>query len=444
MSVETTLADLLRGSAFQGYAYSYPHKMAYRRLDPPVLLSPLWAAEDRAKLFLYVHLPFCEMRCGFCNLFTTTNPEAGFTGLYLDALERQMCALAEILDPHAFRRAAFGGGTPSFLSTPELERLFTMLQRRLGGLESGVSVSFETSPATVTAEKLAFLRERGITRLSIGVQSFLLEETKALGRPQKPAVLHDALELLRNAHFPILNLDLIYGIPGQTASSWQASLEAALHYAPAELYLYPLYVRPLTGLDRLGREPGDTRLELLEQARDYLATHGYEQISMRLFRRRDVNADPAEGPVYCCQEDGMVGLGAGARSYTAALHYSSEYAVGRTGIREILEHYTQRETKEFMSADYGCAINPAEQRRRYVIKSLLRREGLDTTAYQAEFGTSVWDDVPELRELPELDLAATHSGVLRLTPVGMNLSDVIGPWLYSREMRELMENFALA
>ncbi|MBA3469943.1 MAG: coproporphyrinogen III oxidase family protein, partial [Herpetosiphonaceae bacterium] len=242
--------------------------------------------------------------------------------------------------------------------------------------------------------------------------------------------------------FPTLNIDLIYGLPGQTVASWLHSLEAALRFAPEELYLYPLYVRPLTGLDRRGTGLDvDLRLECYRAARARLLDAGYAQVSMRMFRAR--HAPEQSGPVYCCQSDGMVGLGAGARSYTRDLHYSSEYAVGATSIKGILSDYIRQPAAAFAQARYGCAVDAAEQRRRYVIQSLLQADGLDCGAYQAQFGSAVWVDLPELAEVLAYDLAHQEGPILRLSAAGMERSDTLGPWLYSPRVRQLMEVYEL-
>lgn len=441
-----TLAERLRQQPFQGYAYSYPHKLAYRPLRPALPLAPLWAGEDRDALFLYVHLPFCEMRCGFCNLFTTANPAQSQVEQYLAALARQMEVIGDLLGPHRFARAAFGGGTPTFLSAGEIRRLFSLIERHLGGLPRGVPVSFEMSPATVCREKMQALRECGVTRASIGVQSFVPAELKALGRPQDLRHVAQALDGMRAAGFQILNIDLIYGAPGQAPESWERSLREALRWEPEELYLYPLYVRPLTGLERLGREPSDARVELYRRGREHLLAAGYEQISMRLFRRAGTQAEPGEGPFYCCQEDGMLGFGAGARSYTQAVHYSTEYAVGRSGVQEIIHDYTGRSAAQFMVADYGCELDAGEQRRRHIIKSLLRSTGLDAAHYETLFGSHLADDFPELRELRELGLAVetADGGRIVLTAAGMERSDTIGPALFSEPMQQRMQDYELA
>ncbi|HSJ02608.1 MAG: coproporphyrinogen III oxidase family protein, partial [Verrucomicrobium sp.] len=116
------------GGFFQGYAYAYPHKMAYQVLEPALPLKDVWSGEDLNQLFLYAHIPFCEMRCGFCNLFTTTGADDKVTTRYLDALERQVEQVHEALGNNArFARGAIGGGTPTYLDEAELERLFHIL-----------------------------------------------------------------------------------------------------------------------------------------------------------------------------------------------------------------------------------------------------------------------------------------------------------------------------
>lgn len=438
-----TLRERLQDDPFQGYAYAYPHKTAYRHFPEPHPLDELWAREDKSSLFLYLHLPFCEMRCGFCNLFTTVNPREGHVGRYLDALERQADAVHGALGEFSYSRGAIGGGTPTFLSTAEMARVFTML-RQSGGVKKGIPLSCELSPATSEPEKIAQLLEEGVTRASIGVQSFLEPETRSLGRPQKPAVLHTALERLAAAGFPVLNIDLIYGIEGQMVASWLQSLEQAMAYAPQEMFLYPLYVRPLTGLGRKGRDPSDLRLDLFRAGRDFLLERGYHQVSLRLFRRNECPVEGDGGPSYCCQEDGMVGLGAGARSYTSQVHYCTEYAVGRLGIQAILDDFIDRPAAHHGSAWYGYELSPPEQKRRYLIKSLLRADGLDEAAYAKWSGGSWQDHFPQLAELVDTALAVRESGRLRLTRAGLERADTIGPWLYSDAVEARMEDYELA
>jgi oxygen-independent coproporphyrinogen-3 oxidase len=282
----------------------------------------------------------------------------------------------------------------------------------------------------------------GADRVSIGVQSFIDAECKAVNRPQQAADVHRALRAIRDAGPATLNIDLMYGLPGQTEATWRHSLGAALEYRPEELYLYPLYVRPLTTLGRKQAEADDRhRIALYEQGRDLLVSLGYRQVSMRMFRRAD--AASANGPVYCCQDDGMIGLGVGARSYTRRVHYSSEWAVGARGVREIIDRWIVRPDSAFAVADYGIVLDADEQRRRWSILSLLSDEGLDLAAYRKRFGSEPTIDLPRLAELASQGLARRDRDTLRLTPAGLGRADAIGPWLFSPAVQQKMSTYEL-
>ncbi|WP_326821905.1 STM4012 family radical SAM protein [Streptosporangium sp. NBC_01756] len=457
---------------YQGYVYAYPHKTAYRPLRPRPSLRDVWAAEPSGSLSLYLHIPFCEMRCGFCNLFTRTGAPEELVAAYLDALERQARAVRDALEEPRFVTAAIGGGTPTYLSAAELTRMFDLTEQIMGADLRAVPLSVETSPATATADRLAVLAERGATRVSIGVQSFIDAEARAAVRPQRRHEVETALGRIREAGFEALNIDLIYGIDGQTERSWRHSLDAALAWRPEELYLYPLYVRPLTGLGRRAHDWDDHRLGLYRQGRDHLLAAGYEQVSMRMFRL----PGSAGATEYCCQSDGMVGLGCGARSYTADLHYSYEYAVGAGQVRAIIDDYVRLAPEEFAVANVGFRLGEDERRRRHLIQSLLQAEGLETAAYRERFGTEVTADfdaelgslaargwlepvgpgtrgtfdnldAPGPAEFSGAEPAGisgarvADTGRLRLTAEGLAHSDAIGPALFSSRVRELMAGY---
>ncbi|MEU8136913.1 STM4012 family radical SAM protein [Streptodolium elevatio] len=449
------------GSPYAGYVYSYPHKTAYRPLAPKPALRDVWQGQDLSSLFLYLHIPFCEMRCGFCNLFTRTGAPEELVSRYLDALERQALAVREALPGARFAVGAVGGGTPTYLEAPELERLFTIATDVMGADLAAIPLSVETSPATATPDRLAVLAAHGTTRVSIGVQSFDDAEARAAGRPQRRAEVENALAAIRDAAIPELNIDLIYGIDGQTRASWIASIDAALAWRPEELYLYPLYVRPLTGLGRRAVTRADwdaDRLALYRVGRDHLRAAGYEQVSMRMFRRADAvpairadadkapGTDASTGTAYCCQRDGMVGLGCGARSYTSDLHYSFDYAVGIGEVRAIIDEYVALDQAAFARARVGYRLDASEQRRRHLLTSLLQAEGLDTADYRARFGTQPGagpgdDFADELSPLADAGLLTATADRLHLTEDGLAWSDAIGPRLFSARTGALMDGY---
>jgi len=445
---------------FSAYTYSYPHKTAYRALSP-MTLDDLWRDENQKSLFLYLHVPFCEFRCGFCNLFTHAQPEKGLSTRYLAALKRQAESVRDAIPDAQFAQMAIGGGTPTYLNNEELVQLFQIITETMGGRPSDVPVSVEASPATIDPEKLRLLKELGVDRLSVGVQSFNHKEAHAIGRPEKPDCVSRAMEALIEADFETLNVDLIYGGEGQSIEDWLGSVDQTMAFSPQEIFLYPLYVRQLTGLDRVGtmsdlplREQDawdQKRLTAYREARDRLVAKGYRQKSLRMFQlenhvvsKLDGKTDFGQSSIYRCQDDGMVGLGSGARSYTSRVHYSTEYAVNSKAVLGIIHDFISRDAGQFSMADYGIELTEDDQRRRFVILSLLMAEGLSRVEYQNRFdstGNDVLDDLPELLDLAKNELATIDAERIQLTQAGIELSDAIGPWLYSARVQTAMEEY---
>ncbi|MEU2086349.1 STM4012 family radical SAM protein [Streptomyces albus] len=467
---------------YEQYVYAYPHQKAYRLLENGPLLSELWSRERLDNLSLYAHIPFCEMRCGFCNLFTRTGAPEEITRAFLATLRRQAHVTREALeakgDPIRFTLAAFGGGTPTYLTAAELAELCDICETVMGADLRAVPFSVETSPATATADRLAVLAERGATRLSIGVQSFLDEEARAAVRPQKRAEVDAALARLKEAGFPVLNIDLIYGIDGQTERSFRTSLDAALDWEPEEIYLYPLYVRPLTGLstrhDKAQQLWDAQRLALYRFGRDHLLAAGYRQTSLRVFQRPGTAADTGgrqrpgtgggeESISEYNQQAGMVGLGVGARSFTETMHYTTDYAVAVPEVRRIIDEYIATPTESFRRVQWAFEMDDDERRRMYVLQALLEADGMSVSGYRDRFGTVPAEDFPqEFRLLAGqgwLDLAGDGNGaggagrarksaarvadldVLRLTPEGLAWADAVGPVFFSQRVRDALAHY---
>ncbi|RAU99878.1 STM4012 family radical SAM protein [Paenibacillus sp. YN15] len=433
----------MRAEPYRSYLYSYPHKTAYRELTPGMPLAELWAKETAESFFLYMHIPFCGARCGFCNLFTLPDRKPELHRQYVDALERQARQWAPLVSHRPFARFAIGGGTPTLLAPELLDRLFGIAEEVMGLERSQASISVEASPDTVTPERLDILRERRVDRVSMGVQSFVEAESAAIYRPQKPLEVERALDRLRRYDFPVLNLDLIYGLPGQTVQSWLYSLERALLFAPEEIFLYPLYTREHTILKPGDRRPeaSDLRMACYIAARDRLLAEGYIQSSMRRFAKPPAHSGKAVLP-YGCQEEGLVGLGCGARSYTRRVHYATRYAVSRVVSERIIRDYIA--AGRYDVADYGIVLDGREERRRYILKAILHQEGLALPAYEERFGSSALEDCPELQVLLKAEWATRIEETVRLTEEGLAHSDAIGDELISPEVRQRMEGFIFA
>jgi oxygen-independent coproporphyrinogen-3 oxidase len=439
----------LRDNAYPGYVYGYPHKKAYRPLAAPRTLDEVWAGEPRRALSCYVHVPFCNQRCSFCNLFTFVPPGASPAGAYLDALEREAAAYGRVLGPEArFARLYIGGGTPTYFTDGELRRLVSLLRDNLGVRPQETFGCIEASPETLDEGKVALLRELGFQRLSLGVQSFVAEELRQVNRRFDFALNRRAVDLVGRAGFPHFNVDLIYGLPGQTAATWRRSLDEAIDSAATSLFLYPLYVRPLTGLDRRADVPPcPTTHEMgamYDAAREQLSAAGFTQITMRQFLRGVDLARPQaaeEDREYRCQRDATVGLGAGARSYTGRLHYSTPWKMIGHNIRGVVEGYVAAVRRGDFLVRHGFELDDDETRRRFTILSLLY-DGLDLRAFADLFRTDAiaeyagaWDLLREEGCVEERDSR------FRLTPRGVRHADVVGQLFFSERVRRLIDEY---
>jgi oxygen-independent coproporphyrinogen-3 oxidase len=186
---------------------------------------------------LYVHLPFCAHRCGYCDFVTLVGRNADH-GAYVDALLRELDLDRSHLAAEV-ETVFLGGGTPTFLAPEALSRL-------LDALPAAEELTIEANPETVTPALAASLREAGVNRISLGTQSFQPHLLEVLERRARPDVVRRAFYHLRDARFDNISLDLIYGIPGQSAADLDRDLEAALDLAPEHLSLYELEAKPGT------------------------------------------------------------------------------------------------------------------------------------------------------------------------------------------------------
>jgi putative oxygen-independent coproporphyrinogen III oxidase len=186
---------------------------------------------------LYVHLPFCAHRCGYCDFVTVVGRE-GQHRAYVDALLSEL-ELSRPLLADEVETVYLGGGTPTLTETRELVRL-------LEALPAAAEVTVEANPETVTAELARALRDAGVTRISLGAQSFRAHLLETLERRATPESVRGAVHTLRDASFDNISLDLLYGIPGQTASDLEADLGDALALEPEHLSLYELEAKPGT------------------------------------------------------------------------------------------------------------------------------------------------------------------------------------------------------
>ena len=234
---------------------------------------------------LYLHVPFCHTRCHYCDF----NTYAGILPLrepYVQALQVEIKQAGELArHPDGTARRArtifFGGGTPSLLSATQTSHLLQAC-RRAFALDEDAEITLEANPGTLTPEHLIELRAAGINRLSIGAQSFDAALLKTLGRIHSPGEIYQAVHAARAAGFTSINLDFMFGLPGQTMQHWHETLDQALALRPEHLSLYSLIIEEGTPFYTWTQEgsitPGDEDVcaDMYEYADERLQAAGYE------------------------------------------------------------------------------------------------------------------------------------------------------------------------
>ena len=274
---------------------------------------------------LYVHLPFCAHRCGYCD-FVTVVGQAGQHRAYVDALLRELELERGALEDE-LETVFLGGGTPTFTALPELVRL-------LGTLPAAGEVTVEANPETVTAELARALRSAGVTRVSLGAQSFRPELLRVLERVAGPDDVRRAVHHLRDAGFDNISLDLVYGIPGQGPAELEADLGDALALEPEHLSCYELEAKPGTRFthawgEELARQ-ADAMEDYFERVVARLSRAGYRWYETANFcraeRGRDLRARHNLG--YWLGHD-YLGIGIGAVTTIRSRRWRNTPRLGR-------------------------------------------------------------------------------------------------------------------
>ena len=376
-------------------------------------------------LGLYVHVPFCASTCDFCAFYQTA-PTA-------DGIERYMTGVAAEADLVAWegRRVDtvfWGGGTPGLLAPKEIRRLGGIVRGRLAGGAREWTV--EMAPASVTEARLEALKEIGVTRISMGAQSFQPALLDGLGRQHTREQIFRAYERIRAADFASVNIDMMFALPGQDEAAWLADLGEALALAPDHLSTYCLTFEEDTKL-WVKLSKGQVKLDVEHEARLYettwarMAEAGYAQYEVSNFAR-DGHACVHNLNTWRMHE--WVGLGPSA---------ASQHAGWRGGNVADLEKWRAGVAEGGRVTEDRVALTPALLAEDALIFGVRMNAGVDLAELRGRFPSAPWAAVDtEIGRLADAEVAEVVGGHLRLTPRGRIIADAVGA--------ELMEAFAQA
>jgi oxygen-independent coproporphyrinogen-3 oxidase len=381
-------------------------------------------------LALYLHLPFCDHKCAYCDF----NSYAGLDHLiprYVEALSRETALWREIVAGWTVQTVFFGGGTPSLTPLPLLQQVLRAVSASFS-LDSGVEITLEANPGTVDEPYLRGLQALGVNRLSIGVQSFDDDELCRLDRIHDAGQAVAAYRAARLAGFDNVNLDLIFGLEGQDLAGWRRNLARASELAPEHLSLYALTVEPGTKLgwqvrEGLAPEPDpDLQADMYELTTDAMAAGGYAQYEISNW---SLPGRQCRHNLVYWRNDPYLGLGAGAHSRFLDRRFSVVSAPA-TYIRRVADATgglvgdNEPLAGRYPQIAHEAAIDPVVDASDTLVLGLRLNEGVDLAAFTHRFGASVESSYgAALDELEAWGILERREGRLRLTNRGRLVSN---------------------
>jgi len=407
---------------------SYPTAAGFRHCaEPSALLAHVDEANRTAALplSLYFHLPFCASLCWFCGCTTVIGPPAGAAARYLDYLEKEIKLMAPRV--RADRRVVqvhLGGGTPTFLTAAELTRLAGMIRGHFN-VAPDAELSVEIDPRRLVPGQVDALRAAGFTRASLGVQDFDPRVQLAIHRVQPRAQTEQAIAWLRAAGFNSINVDLIYGLPLQTAESFARTLEQVQELAADRLaifsYAHVPWMKPAQRiLERRQLPAPEVKLGMFKRAVETLTAGGYHYIGLDHFARPDEELSRAQAAGTLQRNFQGYSTRAGAEVMGFGMSSIAQTPASYRQNHKELERYYAALDAGVVPVARGLELTDEDQRRREIIMRLMCRLRLDF----AELSRDLACDFPSIyaTQLARLGPLAVD-GLVRFTREGVEVTD---------------------
>lgn len=360
---------------------------------------------------VYIHIPFCHQICNYCdfNKFFFHNQPVDE---YIESLGKEMALWANDLQKAEIETIFIGGGTPTSLSVDQLDRLLELITTYIP-MEHVTEFSSEANPDELTLDKMQKMREFGVNRLSMGVQTFDQNLLKVLGRTHSNDHVYEVINHAKQTDFPSISIDLMYGLPNQTMDQWKASLQEAFRLKIPHISAYSLLVEPKTifynllSKGKLSLPGEDLEAEMYGYLLEEMQSHGYIQYEISNFAY--VGKESKHNLLYW-NNDEYIGLGAGAHGYVNGKRYSNHGP-----IKKYMQTIDTGEQPLMMQKE----VTNVEKMEEEMFLGLRKNEGVSLAKFEERYGLTLRDVYgKELDELLQRELLVLENNFVRLTSRG--------------------------
>jgi oxygen-independent coproporphyrinogen-3 oxidase len=365
---------------------------------------------------LYIHVPFCRSKCRYCGFYSV--PFLDLIPDYVEALSKEMELYRSMFD--RFDTVYLGGGTPSVLPLDAVENIFSSIGKQFAVMPDS-EVTIEGNPQDLDLTTLRSLREMGVNRLTIGVQSFSDDILSFLGRRHTGDDARRAIDDARRAGFTNVGIDLMYGIPGQNLTQWLSTLDEAVRYGPEHLSCYELTVEPATPLGNL-RESGtislpdeESQVEFFISTSQLLEAEGYAHYEISNFARDQIFTSRHNSKYW--DHTPYLGVGPAAHSFNDKRRWWNHRSVSR---------YISDLRHAIPPVDAIEDLSPEELKLEALSLGLRTRIGIDLTAFASTYGNDILSEKKDIvARLIDEGLVIVDRGRLCPTRYGMAVADAL-------------------
>lgn len=406
------------------FTFIYPPTQVLYKIDENII-----SAKKIESANIYIHIPYCTGRCSYCYFGCYHIAKAPIQkDEYVQAMIKEIQLLSYKYGKINVESIHFGGGTPTILDNEDFAKIFQAIRESFE-VESGIEITCESSPETLTEDKLKFLQGLGVNRLNIGVQTLNDELLKSINRRHNSKKVLSSIELAKNCGIKNINVDVMYGLKGQTDDDWIDTLERIISMGVQSISTYRLRIHPNGKLNQeIDNFNEERAIRMYVKLLEIMEKNHYFQCSSHKFAIKEEFAQKQIVKKRGVNRNTLIAIGMAAYGYIDNVQYWNERNI---------ESYCSQLSNGVLPYSIGYVMNQMEEMAKVCVLGIHNVNGIDLIKFKERFGISVEQQYGELvQELTDKGLISIENGHLQPNMLGMIFADEIATKFYTNDVNE--------